>query len=385
MPWAIKRKGIVLEDGKVTEAVSEEIRPVEPLLGFRPKKFAENILKRQHAERASQIVRGLLDRDAKRNDQEVHQAARLRILSCPKELSYREIQKLVRINALGKAVGSRQLLEKRLLTFFRRMDPHALKKMTRWEALHIRCYLDGDVNEEGPSEEKRAEWGILQDKEYVEDLPGAFIYKDVAKKYLESEKRDLKKRALRSFVADLEYHKAKIAKEEETCYKHRRYFEVMGAFYAAPAKTGRARCQICHEKIAKDTIRVSKHVLTKFRNRGIYSRSWYVRNSEIHFHATCFVHGSNGDTHSLEQMPEEDPGFLSALEDELVRKNRLYEKDKEYQRMLLGPVVLSYPGNTLVFGRENPHVVPEVVSVQGFTSATAKVPTATSEKSPQNF
>eukprot|EP00957_Ditylum_brightwellii_P056323 4269984-Ditylum_brightwellii.AAC.1 len=84
-------------------------------------------------------------------------------------------------------------------------------------------------------------------------------------------------------------------------------------------------------------------------------------------------------------MPEEDPGFLSALEDELVRKNRLYEKDKEYQRMLLGPVVLSYPGNTLVFGRENPHVVPEVVSVQGFTSATAKVPTATSEKSPQNF
>ena len=99
-------------------------------------------------------------------DEEVHEVARQQILSdAETTLSYRQVQQLVKLNQLGKATGKRDVLEKKLLTFFRRMGN--LTKMTRWEMVNIRYNLAGDV-EEAPSEDERSEYGYAEDKKIIE-------------------------------------------------------------------------------------------------------------------------------------------------------------------------------------------------------------------------
>lgn len=202
-----------------------------------------------------------------------------KILNGEQELNYRQIQQLVKINKLGKATGTKKLLEKRLLTYFQRLDQ--VKQMTRWEALNIRYNLDGD-EEGGPTEDERAQYGAARDKEYVE----LYDDKEFGNRVVEKDRCQFQRNALKGFVADLDYYDAKQGAEKRRALEVRRQREVMGAFYAAPAKTGRARCQICNQKIAKDTIRVTHHDLAKFYNS---SGGWTPRHSEKHQHATCFV------------------------------------------------------------------------------------------------
>ena len=60
---------------------------------------------------------------------------------------------------------------------------------------------------------------------------------------------------------------------------------------------------------------------------------------------------------SMEGSASEE--FMAELEKTVVEMNNQYEEDKDYQRMLRGTAV-TYPGDIILFGRENPDIVPSV-------------------------
>ncbi|CAB9527998.1 expressed unknown protein [Seminavis robusta] len=209
--------------------------------------------------------------------------------------------------------------------------------MTKWEVLNVKDNLDGS-DKSAPSEENREN--------------------------NERDRRRLQTRALTAFVADLNYRDAAIQAEKEKSDQVTSFYQVQGAFFAAPSSTGRAKCRICDEPIAKETIRVTHHDLYKFYNQGC-GGSWDVRQTQKHYHASCFVdscHPSDqkfkdGTDVTLENVSTD---FLVALEKVIVSKKDLYEKDKDYQKLFRGPTTLSYPSNMLTFGRVNPQVTASV-------------------------
>ena len=197
------------------------------------KKFAEDITMRQHAVRAKRIVEREQHRKQHRSTQDLHLAARAKVVSEYQQtgessLSYREIQRLTKINNLGKATGKRDVLELRLMEFFRRMDPTRVKKMRWTEIINIRFNLDGSKD---PPE----------------------YDKEVNKKYeIEAQKRSALE--LGRIVVDLKHYDECCRIESQKTHDKSRHEEVSGAFFASPAKTGRSSCRICGEAIAKDTI-----------------------------------------------------------------------------------------------------------------------------------
>jgi hypothetical protein len=94
-----------------------------------------------------------------RNDR--HEIARKNIVEGQVKLSYREIQRMCKLNGLGKANATRQVLENRLLTFFHRVDPEKVQAMGLWELVNIKWNLDGDRK---PAEDDRAEYGEAEDR-----------------------------------------------------------------------------------------------------------------------------------------------------------------------------------------------------------------------------
>jgi len=89
--------------------------------------------------------------------------------------------------------------------------------------------------------------------------------------------------------------------------------------------------------------------------------SWTVQASHTHNHASCFINEYGGSVPSdvdvtVGSASEE---FMAELEKTVVEMNNQYEEDKDYQRMLRGTAV-TYPGDIILFGRENPDIVPSV-------------------------
>jgi len=357
-PFFVETKGGFTtsdDDEKIITAQSMEFRPIEMMLDEKPREFTKNILERRHANRVYYSVHLGKERETLSTDEEVHEVARQQILSdAETTLSYRQVQKLVKLNQLGKATGKRDVLEKKLLTFFRRMGN--LTTMTKWEMVNIRYNLAGDV-EEAPCEDERSEYGYAEDKKIIERW---------GDETFEQTKIEQKNRLMRYFVADLEHHTRKTNASKSKEIQKQRHYDVMGAFYAAPAKTGRARCQICRQAIPKDSLRVSEHVLSKFYTGR---KRWSPQQTQQHFCASCFVAKES----SSESISENNPGFLFALENAIVKRNEQKEKDKGYQRMLCGAISLTYPANALTFGRELPEeeIIPAVVTEPGYTMAVA--------------
>jgi hypothetical protein len=223
-------------------------------------------------------------------------------------------------------------LTKRLLTFFERVDPSTLASTRHFWLLNIRGNLDGDQNEEyGDSEE---EWRAHP------RFPNCWTDEEIDESIEQDERR---LRAQVHFIADLGLvaRKAKQAEATAACITPM----LTGKFYASPAPTGRAKCQHCHGKIAKGSVRVSEHHLTRhYSSRG----SWTARQSENHHHAICFLLDIDAiDANSVSFTKEAmldgiGDSELSILRDEIVTKNKYWDNNKEWNHILSGAVSLHY-------------------------------------------
>ncbi|OEU10878.1 hypothetical protein FRACYDRAFT_246752 [Fragilariopsis cylindrus CCMP1102] len=324
---------ISIDDGKKSTAVSNILSESmwSKRKNLRP--YAETIMIKRTANRSHNNVL----RRTRKEEIAVHHIARANILNGTTTLSYRDVQKLVKLNELGKATGKREVLENKVMSFFQCVDPNKPSKLNYREVINIRdpSYVYSDE--------------LTKKKDAVA---------------LEHEKKELKKMkkyAFNSVVADFDLLKAngEISRAEDG------YSSISGAFFAAPASTGKAKCRICGDKISNGSIRVSEHVLTKWYtgNPG----SWSPRQTIHHFHACCFI-----DTHcdsitsdnDSDELPTQDPSLSkdltrsqleensfirTRLRDTIVTKNKAMEKDQEYNQIRQGQITLSYPGDLITF------------------------------------
>lgn len=337
--------------------------PWKPNHKLKLKKYAENTLVKRQLAPVSRIVEKQQRKEEDKTKEKIHDAMRRKILQGTVQLSYRELQRLCRENKLG-AKGTKDILQERLFTFFRRVDPENVKQMGYWELINIRHNLDGEPNPDSPVDEKeRRILGRQRDKE------------------AHNENRD-HPRWKAQFVADLTSLDVTRATKEQEKEALRKYELVaMGKFFAAPSPTSRASCRECGEKILKGSVRVSEHVLTKFYSR---SKVWSVRQSEHHRHAICFL----GDNEHLDETGEDEKTKFSReatlddltekdmrrLRDTIMKCNEEREKDAEWNQMTSGPVMLSFPANGIRFGFHDPSTVRYTAIVRdGMILAKAEV------------
>ena len=271
-------------------------------------------------------------RELKKMDRKAHHKARAKILKGETTLSYRELQRLCRLNEI-KATGKKEVLERRLFNLFRRLDPNNIRKMGQAAMRSVKDGLDNSPEEE----EKRNK--LLSEN----DTP----WDDHAKR---SSWRKL------DFVADLSL----LDKIEQNAKETKEYGLLSGKIYAAPAPTGRATCRKCGEKIEKGSVRISEHDYVRFYkgNPGSFS----FRPSEKHYHASCFLenHGRRDETCcdgvSLSQSVTENElseSQMECLSESIKDYNRQWESDKEWQTFRLATTI-SYPGTLITFGSEDP-------------------------------
>eukprot|EP00978_Attheya_sp_CCMP212_P018873 scaffold52146_cov35-Attheya_sp.AAC.1 len=132
-----------------------------PLENLRP--YAKNTLKRKQLFKTAGMLEMEMEKEERVVIEAQHEEARKRIVNGEVLLNYQEIRSFCKHNGLGKAVGTKETLENRLLTYFRRVDPIKLKEMGRWELLTIKDNLDGDKDYPS-SEEGRKKYGAMEDR-----------------------------------------------------------------------------------------------------------------------------------------------------------------------------------------------------------------------------
>lgn len=331
--------------------------PSKPNNRLKLKKHVENTLVKRQLAKVERIVEKQQRKEEGKKNEKIHDAMRRKILKGTVQLSYREIQRLCKENELG-AKGTHKILQERLFTFFRRVDPENVKQMGYWELINIRDNLDDagkpDNNPDSPpvDEKERRRFGRQRDKENGN----------------ENRVDDLLPRWKAHFVADLtslDDTRATNMQEGEALRKYE--LVAMGKFFAVPSPTSRATCRECGDKILKGTVRVSEHVLTKFYSS---CKVWSVRQSEHHRHAICFLNDNN-EQHcdddettgeedddkkmktnfsreaTLDDLTQKD---TRRLRDTIMKCNEHWEKDKEWNHMMSGPVMLRFPANGIKFG-----------------------------------
>ena len=293
------------------------------------KEFAKNIITRSELNKHD--IEKTLEKE--RNDR--HEIARKNIVEGQVKLGYREMQRLCKLNGLGKANATGQVLEKRLLTFFRRLDPEKVQAMGFWELVNIKDNLDGDGE---PTEDDRAEYGEADDR----------------KSGLSADDMNmiLGDRRYPSFIAD----PPDLRELYERMARQEAYDSLTGRFFAAPAPTGRATCRYCHEKIAKGCVRVTEQCFERFYNKGGRG-SWTPRKKILHFHAGCFLYreGIKDVDVAKDVTPSDLHGeeAYSLLRDAIMKTNKEWEDDAEWNQFLSAAVFLEYPGDTMYFGFSN--------------------------------
>lgn len=330
------------DNGETSTATS--IIPLEILAGttaLRP--YAEIILEHRMAKRSH----GFIQKRKHKESVAIHHKARIEILNGTRTLSYRNIQKLVRLNNLGKATGKKEELETRLLSFYRRVDPKRLFQMNHREVMHITRDIDWDIS-----------------KNDSPITPGFETTKKLAKQ------------TFNSVVADLDL----LETDEEIIKAQDAMDSVFGAFFASAAPTGRVTCHCCRDKITKGSMRVSEHVLTKWfkGNTG----SWSPRQTIHHYHAYCFMKmhcDSKVNLPSKEltvSQLDQNSAIRTRLRDVIITKNIAMEKNKEYRQIRQGQIRLTYPGSRYTFGFEfDPRSIETTIERKaGVIHTTSKIP-----------
>jgi hypothetical protein len=114
-PFNYPAARVTVKDTNSVDTIA--VAPLPP--GWKYKEFAQNIITRKELTKHDRHHEKILRKE--QNDR--HEIARKKIVEDKVKLSYREIQRLCKLNDLGKANATRQVLEKRLLSCGSRQGP----------------------------------------------------------------------------------------------------------------------------------------------------------------------------------------------------------------------------------------------------------------------